>query len=140
MALSVEKCQKSFKKSLFLTILCTGGALNPPPKVLVSGSFQSDLRDPGCWHNSYMIMRFDFMKKNSKIFFNFFQFFEHPSHKKRFFCTFGPKITYSYILRGQHIHLTPKKCFLEAYSTKCPGNYYAIFIEDIEPFVIFVLE
>ena len=57
-----------------------------------------------------------------KIFFNFFQFFGHPSHTKRFFCTFGPKITYSYILGGQHVHLTPKKCFLEAHSTKCPWN------------------
>ena len=55
-----------------------------------------------------------------KFFFDFFQFFGHPSHTKRFFCTFGPKITYSYILGGQHVHLTPKKCFLEAHSTKCP--------------------
>ena len=95
-------------------------------EVLVSGAFQSDLRDPKCWHNSYMIMRIDFMKKKFqnffKIFFNFFQFFGHPSHTKRFFCTFGPKITYSYILGGQHVHLTPKKCFLEAHSTKCPWN------------------
>ena len=103
-----------------------GGHSVPPPKVLVSGAFQSDLRDPRCWHNSYMIMRIDFMKKKFqnffKIFFNFFQFFGHPSHTKRFFCTFGPKITYSYILGGQHVHLTPKKCFLEAHSTKCPWN------------------
>ena len=110
-----------------LTLLCTGGGHSvPPPKVLVSGAFQSDLRDPRCWHNSYMIMRIDFMKKKIqnffKIFFNFFQFFGHPSHTKRFFCTFGPKITYSYILGGQHVHLTPKKCFLEAHSTKCSWN------------------
>ena len=103
-----------------------GGHSVPPPKVLVSGAFQNDLRDPRCWHNSYMIMRIDFMKKKFqnffKIFFNFFQFFGHPSHTKRFFCTFGPKITYSYILGGQHVHLTSKKCFLEAHSTKCPWN------------------
>ena len=105
-----------------LTLLCTGGGT----QVLVSGAFQSDLRDPRCWHNSYMIMRIDFMKKKFqnffKIFFHFFQFFGHPSHTKRFFCTFGPKITYSYILGGQHVHLTPQKCFIEAHSTKCPGN------------------
>ena len=103
-----------------------GGHSVPPPKVLVSGAFQSDLRDPRCWHNSYMIMRIDFMKKKFqnffKIFFNFFQFFGHPSHTKRFFCTFGQKITYLLILRGQHVHLTPQKCFLEAYSTSCSQN------------------
>ena len=45
-----------------------GGHLVPLPKVLVSGAFQSDLRDPRCWHNSYMIMRIDFMKKKIKFF------------------------------------------------------------------------
>ena len=36
--------QQQFENSL--TLLCTGGALSaPPPKVLVSGAFQSDLRD-----------------------------------------------------------------------------------------------
>lgn len=120
---------ENFLNALLLMInptLYGGGHSVPPPKVLVSGAFQSDLRDPRCWHNSYMIMRIDFMKKKFqnffKIFFNFFQFFGHPSHTKRFFCTFGPKITYSYILGGQHVHLTPKKCFIEAHSTKCPGN------------------
>ena len=88
--------------------------------------FQSDLRDPRCWHNSYMIMRIDFMKKKFQnfflIFFNFFQFFGHPSDTKRFFCTFGQNITYFYVLRRQHVHLTPKKCFLETHFTKCPWN------------------
>ena len=68
--------------------------------------------------NSYMIMRIDFMRKKIqnffKNFFNFFLFFGHPSQTKRFFCTFGPKITYFYILGGQQVHLTPPKCFLEA--------------------------
>ena len=58
----------------------------------------------------------------SKIFFNFFPFFGHPSQTKRFFCTFGPKITNFYILGGQHVHLTPKKRFLEAQTTSCPQN------------------
>ena len=30
---------------------------------MISGAFQSDLRDPKCWHNSYIIMRIIFMKK-----------------------------------------------------------------------------
>ena len=31
-----------------------GSTQSPPPapKVLVSGAFKSDLRDPKCWHNS----------------------------------------------------------------------------------------
>ena len=95
-------------------------------KVLVSGAFQSDLRDTKCWHNWYLIFIISFMKKKFqnffKIFFNFFQFFGHPSHTKRFFSTFGPKITYSNILWGQQVHLTPQKCFLEAYSKKCPWS------------------
>ena len=61
-----------------LTLLYTGGGTQcPPPKVLVSGAFQSDLRDPRCWHNSYMIMRIDFMKKKSN-FFHFFSVFWTP--------------------------------------------------------------
>ena len=83
--------------------LYRGGTLSaPPPKVLVSGAFQSELRDPKCWHYSYIILRIILMKtKFSKFFqfcFQFFQFFGHPPHTKRFLCTFG-----------QHIHLTPKK-------------------------------
>ena len=49
--------------------LCTGFScvtsvtdivtVTPPPKVLVSGAFQSDLRE--CWHNSYMILRIGFI-------------------------------------------------------------------------------
>ena len=39
---------------------------------------------------------------------------------KRFFCIFRPKITCFYIHGGEYVHFTPKKCFLEAYSTKCP--------------------
>ena len=113
LSLTFQKLSLAFNPTLY-----GGGHSVPPPKVLVSGAFQSDLRDPRCWHNSYMIMRIGFMKKK----FQFFQFFGHPSHTKRFFCTFGPKITYSYILGGQYVHLTPKKCFLEAFSKKCPWN------------------
>ena len=36
--------------------------------------------------------------------------------------TFGQKITYFYLLGGLHVQLTPKKCFLEAFSTKSPWN------------------
>ena len=53
-----------WEKPTCLTLLCTGGGhLVPPPKVLVYGAFQSDLRYPRCWHNSYMIKRIYFMKK-----------------------------------------------------------------------------
>ena len=45
------------------------------PKVLVSGAFQSNLRDPKFWHNSYMILRIGFLKKNFKIFSIFFLIF-----------------------------------------------------------------
>ena len=55
-----------------------------------------------------------------QFFFHFFQLFWTPFTQKEFFCTFGPKITYFYVLGGQHVHLTPKKCCLEAYSTKYP--------------------
>ena len=44
-----------WEKPTCLTLLCTG--------VLVYGAFQSDLRYPRCWHNSYMIKRIYFMKK-----------------------------------------------------------------------------
>ena len=41
-------------------------------KVLVSGAFQGDLRDPKCWHNSNMRLRFAFfIEKNFQIFFSF---------------------------------------------------------------------
>ena len=50
---------------------------------------------PKCWQNYYMILKIDFLRL---------------------------KITYFFVLRGQHVHLTPQKCFLEAYSTKCPWN------------------
>ena len=61
-----------------LTLLCTGEGTQfpPPPNVLVSGlAFQSNLRDPKCWHNSYMKLRIIYIEKNSKFFQQFFQFF-----------------------------------------------------------------
>ena len=85
--------------SKVLTLLCTG-------KVLVSGAFQSDLRDPKCWHNSYIV----FMEKNSK-FFQIFSVFWTPSTNKKIFLHFWVKKTYFYILGGQHVQLTPKKCW-----------------------------
>ena len=48
---------------------------NQDIKVLLSGALQSDLRDPKCWHNSYIILRIGFMKKKMKNFFHFFHFF-----------------------------------------------------------------
>ena len=51
-----------------------------------------------------------------------FSVFWTPSTRNKIFCIFGPKITYFHINRGQYVHLTPKKCFLGAYSTKCPWN------------------
>ena len=78
--------------------------LHPPPKVLVSGAFQSYLRDPKCWHNSYIIFRNIFMKKKFqnffKFFFKFFQFFGHPSQTKRFFSLQNSILLYTW---------TPKK-------------------------------
>ena len=85
-----------------------------PSRVILGTLDVGTIHDNENWFYEKKIQNF------FKIFFNFFQFFGHPSHTKRFFCTFGPKITYSYILGGQHVHLTPKKCFLEAHSTKCP--------------------
>ena len=106
---------KNSKNDLFIVNpTLYGGVL-----VLVSGAFQIDLRNPKCWHNSYMILRISFMKKN---FFLIFLVFGHPSHIKRFFCTFWPKIIYFYILGGQHVHMTHQKCFLEACTTKCPWS------------------
>ena len=35
----------------FLTLPCTGRGTFWPSKVLVFGTFQSDLRDPKCWHH-----------------------------------------------------------------------------------------
>ena len=80
----------------FLTLLCTGGGhLVPPPKVLVSGAFQSDLRDPRCWHKSYMIMRIDFMKKKIQNFFKFFSIFfsflDTLNKQKDIFALWGQK-------------------------------------------------
>ena len=52
---------------------------SPPPNVLVSGlAFQSNLRDPKCWHNSYMKLRIIYIcrKKNQNFFNNFFNFFQ----------------------------------------------------------------
>ena len=46
-----------------LTLLCKGALIappTPPPKVLASGAFQSDLMDPKYWHNSYIILRIGF--------------------------------------------------------------------------------
>ena len=61
-------------------------------KVLVSGAFQSDLRDPRCWHNSYMIIRIDFMKKKFQIFVSiFFSFLDTLHTQKDFFALLGQK-------------------------------------------------
>ena len=50
------------------------------------------------------------MKKNSIFFIFFLQFFlGFLDTLHTFFCIFGPKITYFYVLGGQHVHLTPKK-------------------------------
>ena len=67
-----------------------------------------------------MIFGISFMEKKIQNFFNFFNFFWTPFKTIRFFFPFGPKITYFYILGGQHVQLTPQKCFLKAYSTSCP--------------------
>ena len=68
----------------------------PPSKVLVSGAFQSDLRDPKCWHNSYKILRIGFMKKNFKIFSKFFKFFfsflDIQNKQKDFFAPFPKRL------------------------------------------------
>ena len=45
-------------------------------------------------------------KKNSnffQIYFHFFLVIWTPFTHKKFFCTFGPKITYFYILGGQNV-------------------------------------
>ena len=81
-----------------------GGALSaPPPKVLVSGAFQSDLRDPKCWHNSCMIFIISFMKKKnfkifSKFFSIFFSFLDTLNNQKDFFALLGQKqLTFIYL-------------------------------------------
>ena len=61
-----------------LTLLCTGEGTQfpPPPNVLVSGlAFQSNLRDPKCWHNSYMKLRIIYIEKKFKIFSTIFSIF-----------------------------------------------------------------
>ena len=66
----------------------------PPLKVLVSGAFQSDLRYPKFWHNSYMMLRIGFVKKKSKFFQKFFQFFSVfwiPFTHKKIFLYCGAK-------------------------------------------------
>ena len=57
--------------------LC-GGGLSALPKVLVSGAFQSDLRDPKCWHNSYMILDDENWFYDKK--FKFFSFLDFQNH------------------------------------------------------------
>ena len=56
----------------------------PPPNVLVSGlAFQSNLRDPKCWHNSYMKLRIIYIEKKFKIFSTIFSiFFSFQSRKQ----------------------------------------------------------
>ena len=69
----------------------------------------------------YMYNTWNWFYEKKIIFFKIlFCFLDTRYTQKDFFCTAGPKITYFYILGGQHVYLTPKKCFLEAYSTKCP--------------------
>ena len=109
------------------TTLYGGGTQCLPLRFFVSGAFQSDLRDLKCWHNSYMILRINFMKKNSNFFPNFFQIFSvfwTSFTNKKVCCTFGPKITYFYILGGHHVHLTPQKMSFRylfyKVSLKCP--------------------
>ena len=83
---------KNSKNDLFIVNpTLYGGVL-----VLVSGAFQIDLRNPKCWHNSYMILRISFMKKKIQIFFKiFFQFFfsflDTLSKQKEFFALLGQK-------------------------------------------------
>ena len=74
------------------------------------------------WHNSYMTLRIGFMRRKIQIFFKFiFTFFLviwTPFTHKKFFCTFGPKITNFYILEGQHVHLTPPKMLFRGLNYK----------------------
>ena len=63
----------------------------PPPKALVFGAFQSDLRDPKCWHNSCMIFIISFMKKKFQNFFQFFSVFWTPLTNKKIFLHFWAK-------------------------------------------------
>ena len=105
-----------------LTPLSTGegGALSG----FVSGAFKSYLSNPNCWHNSYMIFRISFMTKN----FNFFQIFLFLSSfwktltNKKIFLHFSPKNNLLLYTRMATCPFDPPKCFLEAYSTRCPQN------------------
>ena len=60
-----------------------------------------------------------FYKKNFQIFSNlfsiFFSFCNILHIQKDFFCTFGLKITYFYILGGQHVHLIFRGLFYYSY-------------------------
>ena len=67
-----------------------------------------------------------------KIFFNLFRFF-YTLNKQKDFLHFWPKITYFHILGGQHVHLTPPKCLLEAYSLSCPQNAPHDYPDILEP-------
>ena len=79
----------------FNLTLSGGGLWVNPPKVLVSGALQSDLRYPKFWHNSYMILRICFVKiKIHKFFQNFFDFFSvfwTPFTHKKIFLHFWAK-------------------------------------------------
>ena len=69
----------------------------------------------------YDIDNYFYEKKISKFFQNFFQFFSvfwTPFMYKKIFLHFWA--TFFYVLGGQHVHLTPKKCFLDDFSTECP--------------------
>ena len=60
-----------------------------------------------------------FSEQKISIFFQLFsQFFGHPL--QGFFLHFWAKNNLFYILWGATCPFDPKKCFLEAYSTKCP--------------------
>ena len=94
--------------------LVQGGSECPPPHKVLPSRENWGTPNVSTIHILYWEL---VLWKKIQNFHNFFKkFFGHTSHTKRFFCTFGPKVTYSYILGGQHVHLTPKKCFLEVYS------------------------
>ena len=44
---------------LFNPTLHGGGHIVPPPRILVPGAFQSDLRGSKFWYNSYLILTMD---------------------------------------------------------------------------------
>ena len=60
----------SINQQVAIYIIRINPTLHGGLHVLVSGAFQSYLRDPKCWHNSYIIFRNIFMKKKFQIFFN----------------------------------------------------------------------